>query len=71
MKLIMPRTAPIKIFEVLGWLDMDGGVEGKSVCDAGCGTGSLTVPLALKGAKVHISAEIYHLINIFRLVQVI
>ncbi|QDZ24004.1 magnesium protoporphyrin IX methyltransferase [Chloropicon primus] len=27
-------------------------IEGMTVCDAGCGTGSLTIPLALRGASV-------------------
>ena len=37
---------------VLAWLDEGGGVKGKTVCDAGCGTGSLAIPLALRGAAV-------------------
>lgn len=40
------------IEKVLKWLDEEGGVEGQTFCDAGCGTGSLSVPLALKGALV-------------------
>merc|ERR1712025_898047 len=36
--------------KVLGWLD--GGVQGKTVCDAGCGTGNLSLPLASQGASV-------------------
>lgn len=39
--------------KVLGWLD--GSLEGTTVCDAGCGTGSLAIPLALKGADVSAS----------------
>merc|ERR1711985_76566 len=35
--------------------DAENDIEGKSVCDAGCGTGSLTIPLALQGAKVSAS----------------
>ena len=34
--------------KVLTWLDEEGGVKGTSVCDAGCGTGSLSLPLALR-----------------------
>lgn len=34
--------------KVLTWLDDEGGVKGTSVCDAGCGTGSLSLPLALR-----------------------
>ncbi|GAX83948.1 hypothetical protein CEUSTIGMA_g11372.t1 [Chlamydomonas eustigma] len=41
--------------KVLGWLYEEGGVEGVSVCDAGCGTGSLAVPLATRGATVSAS----------------
>lgn len=36
--------------KILGWLD--GQVDGKVVCDAGCGTGNLSIPLASKGAIV-------------------
>ena len=41
--------------KVLRWVDEEGGVEGLTVCDAGCGTGSLAVPLALKGAALSAS----------------
>lgn len=41
--------------KVLRWLDEEGGVKGLSVADCGCGTGSLTVPLALRGAAVSAS----------------
>lgn len=34
--------------KVLAWLDEEGGVKGTTVCDAGCGTGSLSLPLALR-----------------------
>ena len=37
--------------KVLGW--MEGHEEGGSVCDAGCGTGSLAIPLAIRGAAVY------------------
>ena len=35
-------------------LDWTAGMDmtGKTVCDAGCGTGSLAIPLALRGAAV-------------------
>lgn len=39
--------------KVLGWLD--GAVQGKTVCDAGCGTGNLSLPLASQGASVSAS----------------
>ena len=41
--------------KVLKWLDEEGGIVGTTVCDAGCGTGSLAVPLALLGATVSAS----------------
>eukprot|EP00889_Picochlorum_renovo_P007146 jgi/Picre1/34176/NNA_001650.t1 len=41
--------------KVLKWIDEEGGVEDVSVCDAGCGTGSLAIPLALRGAAVSAS----------------
>ena len=37
--------------KVLNWLS-EGNLEGVSVCDAGCGTGSLAIPLALQ-ARAH------------------
>ena len=38
-------------------LDWTAGMDmtGKTVCDAGCGTGSLAIPLALRGASVSAS----------------
>ena len=35
---------------VLAWLQEQGNLEGRSFCDAGCGVGSLTLPLAQLGA---------------------
>lgn len=40
---------------VLYWFKQDGNAEGLSVCDAGCGVGSLSIPLATMGAKVSAS----------------
>jgi magnesium-protoporphyrin O-methyltransferase len=40
---------------VLGWLQADGNLPEISVCDAGCGVGSLSIPLAQAGAKVYAS----------------
>ena len=37
---------------VLGWLQADGNLRGLCVCDAGCGVGSLSIPLAEAGAIV-------------------
>eukprot|EP00898_Chlorokybus_atmophyticus_P008736 jgi/Chlat1/8864/Chrsp91S08175 len=38
--------------KVLKWLREEDAIVGKTICDAGCGTGSLSIPLALEGAKV-------------------
>lgn len=40
---------------VLNWLKTDGNLAGISVCDAGCGVGSLSIPLAEAGAIVSAS----------------
>ncbi len=37
--------------DVIGWLKEDGKIKEKSFCDAGCGVGSLSIPLAELGAK--------------------
>ncbi len=37
---------------VLYWLKKDGNAQGLSICDAGCGVGSLSIPLAEMGAQV-------------------
>eukprot|EP00890_Picochlorum_soloecismus_P005386 jgi/Picsp_1/5849/NSC_03208-R1_magnesium-protoporphyrin ix methyltransferase len=50
------RTGHAETVEkVLKWIDEEGGVKDVTVCDAGCGTGSLAIPLALKGAIVSAS----------------
>jgi magnesium-protoporphyrin O-methyltransferase len=36
---------------VLAWLKEQGNLGGRSFCDAGCGVGSLTLPLAQAGAR--------------------
>ncbi|MGL5032765.1 MAG: magnesium protoporphyrin IX methyltransferase [Microcystaceae cyanobacterium] len=38
---------------VIDWLKADGNLQGLSVCDAGCGVGSLSIPLAEAGALVY------------------
>ncbi|MBW4451863.1 MAG: magnesium protoporphyrin IX methyltransferase [Nostoc indistinguendum CM1-VF10] len=38
---------------VLGWLKADNNLPELSMCDAGCGVGSLSIPLAVDGAKVY------------------
>jgi magnesium-protoporphyrin O-methyltransferase len=35
---------------VLAWLQEEGGLAERSFCDAGCGVGSLSLPLAQRGA---------------------
>lgn len=40
---------------VLDWLTADGNLPGLSICDAGCGVGSLSIPLAQRGAIVYAS----------------
>jgi magnesium-protoporphyrin O-methyltransferase len=40
---------------VLDWFKNDKNAISQTVCDAGCGTGSLSIPLAAMGAKVYAS----------------
>ncbi|BAY64172.1 Mg-protoporphyrin IX methyl transferase [Calothrix brevissima NIES-22] len=40
---------------VIGWLKADNNLADLSICDAGCGVGSLSIPLATEGAKVYAS----------------
>lgn len=40
---------------LMGWLEADGNLAGLTCCDAGCGVGSLSIPLAQAGAKVYAS----------------
>jgi len=43
----------ITVDKVLGWVDADGTAKsGEVFCDAGCGVGSLSLPLAERGATV-------------------
>lgn len=41
------------IDHVLGWLRSDGNLSELNICDAGCGVGSLSIPLAAEGAKIY------------------
>jgi len=43
------------IQKVLNWISDDGDIGGKTVCDCGCGVGSLAIPLAQMGAKISAS----------------
>jgi magnesium-protoporphyrin O-methyltransferase len=38
------------IQKILDWVQADGDIDGKTVCDCGCGVGSLAIPLAQMGA---------------------
>ena len=40
---------------VLSWLTTDGSLAGVAICDAGCGVGSLSIPLAQAGGMVYAS----------------
>lgn len=40
---------------VLNWLKADNNLPELSICDAGCGVGSLSIPLGQAGAKVYAS----------------
>lgn len=40
------------IDKILGWIEADGDIAGKTVCDCGCGVGSLAIPLAQMGMFV-------------------
>jgi len=37
------------IQKILKWIRDDGDIKGKTVCDCGCGVGSLAIPLAQMG----------------------
>ncbi|MGJ5674632.1 MAG: magnesium protoporphyrin IX methyltransferase [Nostochopsis sp.] len=39
--------------KVIGWLKADDNLAELSICDAGCGVGSLSIPLAEAGAKIY------------------
>ncbi len=38
---------------VLSWLQADDNLSGLSICDAGCGVGTLSIPLAKAGAVIY------------------
>lgn len=42
------------IQKILNWVKDDGDIGGKSVCDCGCGVGSLAIPLAMMGEFTYI-----------------
>lgn len=37
------------IQKIINWVKDDGDIKGKTVCDCGCGVGSLAIPLAQMG----------------------
>lgn len=37
---------------LLGWLEQDNNMADRTICDAGCGVGSLSIPMAQMGATV-------------------
>ncbi len=39
--------------KVLKWLDADQNMTERTICDAGCGVGSLSIPMAKMGAAVY------------------
>eukprot|EP00899_Mesostigma_viride_P000521 jgi/Mesvir1/1046/Mv26591-RA.1 len=41
--------------KVLAWLSSENQIKGRTFCDAGCGTGSLSIPLAERGGLVDAS----------------
>lgn len=43
------------IQKILNWISDDGDIAGKTVCDCGCGVGSLAIPLAQMGAEISAS----------------
>lgn len=43
------------IQKILNWVQDDGDIKGKTVCDCGCGVGSLSIPLAQMGAMISAS----------------
>jgi magnesium-protoporphyrin O-methyltransferase len=47
------------IQKILNWVQEDGDIKGKTVCDCGCGVGSLAIPLASMG-KIGYNIVIHH-----------
>ena len=48
------------IQKILYWIRADGDIAGKSVCDCGCGVGSLAIPLAQMGKQNEKENRKYH-----------
>ena len=43
------------IQKILKWVEDDGNIAGQSVCDCGCGVGSLAIPLAQMGRSLRLA----------------
>ena len=43
------------IQKIINWIKADNDIAGQTVCDCGCGVGSLAIPLAQMGAKISAS----------------
>ena len=56
------------IQKILDWVRADGDIMGKTVCDCGCGVGSLAIPLAQMGE--HSFTNMYKLDNALDFSQV-
>jgi len=48
------------IQKILNWIQDDGDIAGKTVCDCGCGVGSLAIPLAQMGTLLHRMVDLVH-----------
>jgi magnesium-protoporphyrin O-methyltransferase len=46
------------IQKILNWVKDDGDIKGKTVCDCGCGVGSLAIPLAQMGEFIIVKCAI-------------
>jgi magnesium-protoporphyrin O-methyltransferase len=47
------------IQKIVNWIQADGDIAGKSVCDCGCGVGSLAIPLAQMGKLLFATTFIF------------
>lgn len=52
------------IQKILNWIKADGDIKGKTVCDCGCGVGSLAIPLAQMG-KFSSLVNLYHMLLLY------
>jgi hypothetical protein len=54
------------IQKILKWVKSDGDIAGKTVCDCGCGVGSLAIPLAQMGKCFPFDLSLSVEINFFK-----